>query len=117
MVPQLVENGDPDLLGELIGVGKRLDERPPEDRHLGGQELVLLVEAEESRLGRVGLPDDDCHVPERRAEVGRELVEGPADGLFERRQPPRPSRMRSATEAISSVAPLTSLSMASALGP
>src|SRR5579871_2225448 len=117
MVAQLVEDGDPDLFGELVRVGKGLHQRAPEDRDPGWKELVLLVEAEEPGLGWVGLPDDDGDVLERRGEVGRQVVERLADGLFERGQPPRPSRMRPATEAISSVAPVTSLSSASALGP
>ena len=117
MVAHLVQDGDPDLLGELLRVGEGRLERPPENRHLRREEFVLLVEPEQPGLVRVVLPDNDRKVPEGRKEGGRQLVEGPANGLVERRQAPRPSRIRSATEAISSVAPLTSFRIASALGP
>src|SRR5690348_6186461 len=40
VVGELVEDGYPDLLFQLLRLGKRPDERPPEDRDLVRQELV-----------------------------------------------------------------------------
>src|SRR6185503_15200598 len=65
VVGELVEDGDSDLLFQLVRVRKRPDERPPEDRDLVREELVGLPEAVEIRVVRILLLDHDRHVLER----------------------------------------------------
>src|SRR6266480_7167640 len=60
----LVQHGDPDLALELARVRELLDERPPEDRHLGREIRLLLEEAEQVGIPRILLFDDDRDVLE-----------------------------------------------------
>jgi hypothetical protein len=95
-VGELVENRDPDLALELVGVRKRLLERDPVDRDPVG-ELARVARAalgqrdavvEPEQVGVVGMLvfDDDRDVLERTGEIAREGVERGADVVFERRQ-------------------------------
>src|SRR5690349_20250880 len=74
VVRQLVEDGDPDLLLELAGAGKRLGEREPEGADPVGKrprpvaalgQRDPLVEAEEVGILRVLVLDRDLDVPYR----------------------------------------------------
>ena len=64
-------------------VGKRLDERPAEDRDLVGHVLVALPEPEEVRVAGILFLDDDRDVLERPGDAGRQRVERPPDVLLE----------------------------------
>src|SRR3954449_6069142 len=81
VVRELVEDGDPDLLLELGGIGKRLDEREAEDadpvRERAGPVAALgqrhpLVEAEEVGIVRMLVLDRQLEVPDRLAQLGRQ---------------------------------------------
>src|SRR3954468_13289084 len=65
VVGELMEDGDPDLLLELLRVGKRLHERLPVDRDRRREVFVRVEEAEEARVARRLLCNDDGHVLER----------------------------------------------------
>jgi hypothetical protein len=82
-VPELVEDGDPDLAFQLGWVAKRLLERAAVDRHRVRAVVPALVQAEQVRVVRVLLVDDDGDVLEAAGEVGRERVERPADVVVE----------------------------------
>src|SRR6185503_8788591 len=75
VVGELVEPGDADILFQILRVGKRPDERAPEDRDLVRQVLVGLPEPEEVRVVRVLLFDHDRHVLQRGGEAGRQPVQ------------------------------------------
>src|SRR5882724_6488907 len=87
VVGQLVQDGDPDLVLELLGVvPELLFEGPPVDRDLRRQVRRLLEEPEEIGLAGVLVFDDHRDVFEAPGEVGRKRVEGSADMLVELRQ-------------------------------
>src|SRR4026209_914065 len=92
VVRQLVENGDPDLLAQLLGVREALLERDPVDRDRVGEEAALvsalrqrhaMVEAEEIGILGVLVLDDGREGAERALQVLRELVEGLAYRILE----------------------------------
>ena len=87
-----MEDGDPDLGVELGRVGKRHDERPPEDPDPVGQaprpvaalgEWDALVEPEEVGVVRVLLLDRDLDVPDRLPQLGRERAEDAGNPFLE----------------------------------
>src|SRR5690349_19126846 len=83
VVGELVEHGDSDLLCQLLRVGKRALERPPEDGDAVREVRVLLPEPEQLGVGRVLGLDDHRDVLERRGDRRRQLVERRPDGLVE----------------------------------
>src|SRR4051794_34205960 len=64
IVRELVEDGDPDLPVQLGPVREGLLQRPPVDRDLRRQPLLLLEQAEEVGLVGVLVLDDDGDVLE-----------------------------------------------------
>jgi hypothetical protein len=91
-VRELVQDGDPDLLAQLLGVLEALLERDTVDRDLVGEEPAhvpafgeryAVIEAEEIGILGVLVLDDDGDVLERPRDVRRELVEGRANLLLE----------------------------------
>ena len=80
---QLVQDGDPDLLLEPLRISELPDERPPKDRDLVREVLVRLPEAEEVRIVRILVLDDNGDVLECCREVRRELVQGGPDVVIE----------------------------------
>jgi len=85
-VGELVEDGDADLLLELGRLVAELRlERAAVDGDPGRQELLLLEEAEEIRLVRVLVLDDDGDVLQGGRDPRRQRVERVADVLIERR--------------------------------
>src|SRR5207302_1605518 len=79
VVPELVEDGDPDLAFQLGRVAKRLLERAAVDRDRVRAVVAALVEPEEVRVVGVLILDDDGDVLEAAGEVGRKRVERTAD--------------------------------------
>src|SRR5207244_13225575 len=92
---ELVENGDPDLLLEVGGVGERLHERHAEDADPVGEgarpvaalgERHALVEPEEVGLVGMLVLDRDLDVPNRLPELPRQGRQGTLDVLLEPHQ-------------------------------
>src|SRR5436305_7335393 len=95
VVGELVQDGDPDLLLELLRVGERRHERPPEDRDLVGHVVRRLPQPEQVRVVRVLLLDHDRDVLEGARELPGDRVERPPHVLLEpHRRDSLPLRVR-----------------------
>src|SRR4029077_13286504 len=86
IVGQFVQNGDPDLLPQLILVGEAPHERPPEDRDLVRHVVLGFPEAVELRIGGAFLLDHARDDLEAAGQFGRQLGEGRLDDLVEAHQ-------------------------------
>src|SRR4051794_988321 len=86
VVGELVQDRDPDLLGQFLRVGKGGDERPAVDRDLVGQVRLRLPEAEQIRVVGVLLGHDDRDVLERPREVRGQRIERRGDLVGEAHQ-------------------------------
>jgi len=102
-VRKLVENGDADLVAELVWVGEALlqwhavdrDRVRREPTHVSAVwEWDAVVKTEEIRVFGVLVLDDDGDVLERSCQMGRQLIEGGADMVLEGRHPMVDARCR-----------------------
>src|SRR5882672_5103585 len=84
VVGQLVEDRDPDLLFELLGVREGLRQRLAEDRDLVRHVLGRLPESEQVGVVRILGLHHDGDVLEGAGEPGRQLVERSPNVLLER---------------------------------
>src|SRR6476620_786974 len=92
VVGELVQDGDPDFLPQLDGIGKRLLERQAVDRDRVGRharhvaplcERDAVVETKQIGIVRVLVLDDHRDVLESGGEMRRELVERRAHVILE----------------------------------
>src|SRR3954466_6942605 len=93
VVRDLVDDGDRDLLDDLVlGLADVTDRQPVDHDPVGQRPAVLpaalgqrvaLVQPEQVRLVGVAVLDEDDDVVQERHELGRHLVEGVGDQLLE----------------------------------